>query len=65
MQVWYSVDPGPSPVHITYSETCVFILFGHIFCLQMFYYSTEIEERQDQLGGSDVAGKNAGSECVE
>ena len=39
---------------------CVFILFGDLFCLQTFYYWTEIEERQDQLGGSDVAGKNAG-----
>ena len=46
--------------HITHSEMCVFILFGDLFCLQMFYYWTEIEERQDQLGGSDVAGKNAG-----
>ena len=52
--------PGPSLADITHNEMCIFILFGDIFCLQTFYYWTEIEEWQDQLGGSDVAGKNAG-----
>ena len=46
--------------HIRHSEMCVFILFANRINHQTFYYRTEIEERQDQLGGSDVAGKNAG-----
>lgn len=50
----------PLCAHYAYSEMCVFILFGVLLSLQTFYYLSEIEEWQAQLGGSDVGGKNAG-----